>query len=150
MEHSQTIWFCRDNFLGHVILRRHDFFISTHEVLFSYVNIKLFFVSQYHVLPLSCGDLFDVTLLCGVFVEIRWIVGLWSSLSMRNIWISSGFFCVWLSYLCKSLWIISLVWPTRLIFLAMEKCLALGSILRCPFPVTVGAARHVLYCCHRG
>ena len=31
-----------------------------------------------------------------------------------------------------------------------EKCLALGSILRCPFPVTVGAARHVLYCCHRG
>ena len=32
---------------------------------------------------------------CGVFVEIRWIVGLWSSLSMRNIWISSEFFYVW-------------------------------------------------------
>ena len=35
-------------------------------------------------------------------------------------------------------------------FLQWEKCLALGSILRCPFPVTAGAARHVLYCCHRG
>ena len=23
-------------------------------------------------------------------------------------------------------------------------------MLRCPLPVTVGAARHVLYCCHRG
>src|SRR4051812_31905188 len=34
--------------------------------------------------------------------------------------------------------------------LPWEKCLALGSILRCPFPVTKGAVRHVLYCCHRG
>ena len=30
-----------------------------------------------------------------------------------------------------------------------KKCLALGSILRCPYPVTEGATRHVLYCCHR-
>ena len=63
---------------------------------------------------------------CGVFVEIRWIVGLWSSLSMRNIWISSEFFYVWLSYLFKSLRIISLVWPTRLIFLAMGDVLSFG------------------------
>ena len=34
--------------------------------------------------------------------------------------------------------------------LQWEKCLALASILRCPFPVTAVAARHVLYCCHRG
>ena len=27
------------------------------------------------------------------------------------------------------------------VFLQREKCLALGSILRCPFPVTEGAAR---------
>ena len=25
----------------------------------------------------------------------------------------------------------------------------MGSILRCPHPVTVGVARHVLYCCHQ-
>ena len=35
-------------------------------------------------------------------------------------------------------------------FLQWEKCLALGSILRCPFPVTAGATRHALYCCNRG
>ena len=29
---------------------------------------------------------------CGVFVEIRWIVGLWSSLSMNNIWFFSKIF----------------------------------------------------------
>ena len=67
-------------------------------------------------------------------------------LSMENIWFFFEFFYVWLSYLCKSLRIITLVWPTRLIFLSMEKCLALGSILMCPFPVTAGAERHVLYC----
>ena len=79
--------------------------------------------------------------------------------------------------------IISLVWPTRLIFLVMGEVLSfgfnlavldpsdskgndtycivaiedkkmgfisLGLVLRCPFPVIAGAARHVLYCCHRG
>ena len=30
---------------------------------------SLFFGSQYHVLPLSCGDLFDVIFFCDVFVE---------------------------------------------------------------------------------
>lgn len=35
-------------------------------------------------------------------------------------------------------------------FLPWEKCLALGSIFWCPFPVTEGAARHVLYRFHRG
>ena len=45
---------------------------------------------------------------------------------MRNIWIFSEFFYVWLSYLCKSLRIISLVWPTRLIFLAMGEVLSFG------------------------
>ena len=71
---------------------------------------------------------------CGVFVEIRWIVGLLSSLSMRNIWISSEFFYVWLSYLCKSLRIISLVWPTRLIFIAMGEVLSFGFDLAVSFP----------------
>ena len=71
---------------------------------------------------------------CGVFVEIRWIVGLWSSLSMNNIWIFSEFFYVWLSYLCKSLRIISLVWPTRLIFLAMGEVLSFGFNLAVSFP----------------
>ena len=63
---------------------------------------------------------------CGVFVEIRWIVGLWSRLSMNNIWFSSEFFYVWLVYLCKSLRIVSLVWPTRLILLAMGEVLSFG------------------------
>ena len=80
----------------------------------------------------------------------RWIVGLWSSLSMNNIWIFSEFFYVWLVIFASlfelSVWFGLLDWS----FLQWEKCLALGSILRCPFPVTVGAARHVLYCCHRG
>ena len=33
IEHNQTIWFCRDSFFGHVILRRHDCFVSMLEVL---------------------------------------------------------------------------------------------------------------------
>ena len=45
---------------------------------------------------------------------------------MNNIWIFSEFFYVWLVYICKSLWIISLVWPTRLIFLAMGEVLSFG------------------------
>ena len=69
-----------------------------------------------------------------MFVEIRWIVGLWSSLSMNNIWIFSEFFYVWLSYLCKSLRIISLVWPTRLIFLAMGEVLSFGFNLAVSLP----------------
>ena len=85
-----------------------------------------------------------------MFVEIRWIVGLWSRLSMNNIWIFSEFFYVWLVIFASlfelSVWFGLLDWS----FLQWEKCLALGSILRCPFPVTVGAARHVLYCCHWG
>ena len=87
---------------------------------------------------------------CGVFVEIQWIVGLWSRLSMNNIWIFSEFFYVWLVYLCKSLRIITLVWPTRLIFLAMGEVLSFGFNLAVSFPSDSGAARHVLYCCHRG
>ena len=71
---------------------------------------------------------------CGVFVEIWWIVGLWSSLSINNIWIFSEFFYVWLSYLCKSLRIISLVWPTRLVFLAMREVLSFGFNLEVSFP----------------
>ena len=92
------------------------------------------FGSQYNVLPLSCGDLFDVISFCGVFVEIGWIVGLWSDLSMNNIWIFSEFIYVWLSYLCKSLRIIGLVWPTRLIFLAMGEVLSFGFNLAVSFP----------------
>ena len=40
----------------------------------------------------------------------------------------------WLSYLCKSLRIISLVWPTRLIFLAMGEVLSFGFNLAVSFP----------------
>ena len=43
-----------------------------------------------------------------------------------------------------------LVWPTRLIFLAMGEMLSFGFNLAVSFPMTAGAARHVLYCCHRG
>ena len=35
-------------------------------------------------------------------------------------------------------------------FLQWEKYLALGSMLRCPFSVSVGAARQILYCCLQG
>ena len=53
---------------------------------------------------------------------------------MRNIGIFSEFFYVRLSYLCKSLQIISLVWPTRLIFLAMGEVLSFGFNLVVSFP----------------
>ena len=87
---------------------------------------SLFSGSQYNVLPLSCGDLFDVIFFLWCVCWDRWIVGLWSSLSMNNIWIFSEFFYVWLSYLCKSLRIIRLVWPTRLVVLAMGEVLSFG------------------------
>ena len=45
---------------------------------------------------------------------------------MNNIGIFSELFYVCLSYLCKSLRIIGLVWPTRLIFLAMGEVLSFG------------------------
>ena len=41
---------------------------------------------------------------------------------------------VWLSYLCKSLQIINLVWPTRLIFLAMGEVLSFRFNLAVSFP----------------
>ena len=53
---------------------------------------------------------------------------------MENIWFFSEFFYVWLSYLCKSFRIISLVWPTRLIFLAMGEVLSFGFSLAVSFP----------------
>ena len=53
-------------------------------------------------------------------------------------------------YLCKSIRIIGLVWPTRLIFLAMGEVLSFGFNLAVSFPSNSRAARHVLYCCHRG
>ena len=39
-----------------------------------------------------------------------------------------------IGYLCKSLQIISLVWPTRLIFLAMGEVLSFGFNLAVSFP----------------
>ena len=84
------------------------------------------FGSQYKVLHDSCGDLFDVIFFLRCVCWDRWIVGLWSSLSMENIWIFSEFFYVWLSYLCKSLRIIHLVWPTRLVVLAMGEVHGFG------------------------
>ena len=47
-------------------------------------------------------------------------------LSMNIIWVFSGLFYAWLIYLCVSLWIIDLVWPTRLVFLAMGEVLCDG------------------------
>ncbi len=76
--------------------------------------------------------------------------GFMISLSMNIIWIFSEFLYAWFDIFASlfelSIWFGQLDW----FFLQWEKCLALGSILRCPFPVTAGAARHVLYCCHRG
>ena len=73
---------------------------------------------------------------CGVFVEIQWIVGLWSRVSMNNIWISSEFFYVWLVIFASlfelSVWFGLPDWS----FLQWEKCLALGSILWCSILVT--------------
>ena len=45
---------------------------------------------------------------------------------MNNIGIFSEFFYVWLSYLYKSLRIISSGWPTRFIFLAMGEVFSFG------------------------
>ena len=55
-------------------------------------------------------------------------------LSMENIWFFSEFFYVWLSYLCKSLRIIFLVWPTRLVVLAMGEVLSFGFNLAVSLP----------------
>ena len=54
-----------------------------------------------------------------------------------------------IGYLCKSLRIISFVWPTRLIFLAMGEVLSFGFNLVVSFP-SESRGRHILYCCHRG
>ena len=54
-------------------------------------------------------------------------------LPMNNIGIFSEFFYVWLSYLYKSLRIISLGWPNRLIFLAMGEVLSFGFNLAVSF-----------------
>ena len=40
-------------------------------------------------------------------------------LFMGNIWVFSQLFYAWILYLCISLWSIDLVWPTRLVYLAM-------------------------------
>ena len=53
---------------------------------------------------------------------------------MNNILFSSEFFYALFKYLCKSLRIISLVWPTRLIFLAMGEVLSFGFNLAVSFP----------------
>ncbi len=56
-----------------------------------------------------------------------------------------------ISYLSKSLRVIGLVWPTRLVILAMGEVLSFGFNLAVSTPSEkVGVARHVLYCCHRG
>jgi hypothetical protein len=76
--------------------------------------------------------------------------GFMISLSMNIIWIFSEFFYAWFIIFVflfeLSVWFGQLDW----FFLRWERCFALGSILWCPHPVTVGAARHILYCCHRG
>ena len=74
-------------------------------------------------------------------------MGLWSSLSMNNIWFFSELFYVWLSYLCKSLRIIRLVWPTRLVVLAMGEVFSFGFNLAVSLPSDRkgGKARIVLF-----
>ena len=65
---------------------------------------------------------------------MRWIVGLWSRLSMNNIGFFSEIFYAWFKYPCKSLQIIGLVWPTRSIVLAMGEVLGFGFNLAVSFP----------------
>ena len=81
---------------------------------------------------------------CGVFAGIRWTLSLWSSLSMNNIWIFWILLCM-IGYLCKSLRIISLVWPTRLIFLAMGEVLSFEFNLAVSFPSdSRGSKAHIV------
>ena len=49
-----------------------------------------------------------------------------------------------IGYLCKSLRIISLVWPTRLIFLAMGEVLSFGFNLAVLDPVTVAETTRIV------
>ena len=99
---------------------------------------------QYHVLLDVLGDLFNLILFCGVFAEIRWIVDLWSAylwILFESLWI---LICmIW--YLCKSLRTIDLVWPTRLVFLAMGEVLSFGFNLAVPFPSdSWGSKAHIV------
>ena len=123
--------------------------ILTESSLNSFIHDYFSFVFQYKVLLDLLGDLFDIILyaVCLSRSDELWVYDqdyLWT------IFESSEFFYVWLVIFASlfelSVWFGLLDWS----FLQWEKCLALGSILRCPFPVTAGAARHVLYCCHRG
>ena len=79
------------------------------------------------------GDLFDVVLfaVCLLRSDELWV---YDRVYLCIIFESSEFFYVRLSYLCKSLRIISLVWPTRLIFLAMGEVLSFGFNLAVSFP----------------
>ena len=87
---------------------------------------------------IRCNLLFAVCLLR------RWILGLWSSQSMNNIWIFSEFFYVWLVIFASlfelSVWFGLLDWS----FLQWEKCLALGSILRCSIQVAERETTHIV------
>ena len=108
---------------------------SVSSLIQTYGSIDGFFSlfdSQYKVLLDALGDLFDLILFCGVFVEIRWIVDLWTRLSMNIILFFSELLYAWFD--SKSLWIIGLVWPTRLIFLAMGEVLSFGFNLVVSFP----------------
>ena len=73
---------------------------------------------------------------CGVFVEIRWIVGLWSDYlwilfeHSLNSFMHDLYSFVFLSDLL--VWFGQLDW----FFLQWERCFVMGSILRCPHPVT--------------
>ena len=64
--------------------------------------------------PMNCG--FMIKIIYEQYLNLLWIL-----------------LCM-IGYLCKSLWIISLVWPTRLIFLAMGEVLSFGFNLAVSFP----------------
>ena len=68
----------------------------------------------YLLRPMNCG--FMIKIIYEQYLNLLWIL-----------------LCM-IGYLCKSLRIISLVWPTRLIFLAMGEVLSFGFNLAVSFP----------------
>ena len=83
---------------------------------------------------------------CGVFVGIRWTLSLWSDLSLFIHESHLSFFDILYAWLLITSYFFSDIWVSfaNLIYLScnVKRCFVMASILRCPFPVTEGAARH--------
>ena len=88
-------------------------------------------------------DLFDVIFFCGVFVEVRWIVDLWSYYSWMLIESSPNFILhncysfVFLSDL--TVWFGQLDW----FILQWERFYVMGSVLQCSIPVKERDMKHI-------